>query len=260
MAVVEREMSAARAYDAMAPFYDRFTAHHDYELWVGGLLRLASEHGLAGTRALDAGCGTGKSFLPLLTRGFEVTACDASPAMLEVAAAKAGAGVALRCADLRELETLGEFDLITCLDDVANYLTDPDDLTSALRGLARNLRPGGVLVFDANTLATYRSFFAETIVVEEPGVVMLWRGQADGAFEADDLARASLDVFSESDGCWARVTSDHEQRHHSLDTVRSSIADAGLRCLAVYGQDPAVNFYAVLEELAHSKAIYLVTR
>jgi 2-polyprenyl-3-methyl-5-hydroxy-6-metoxy-1,4-benzoquinol methylase len=160
MAVVEREMSAAQAYDAMAPFYDRFTAHHDYELWVGGLLRLAYEHGLAGSRALDAGCGTGKSFVPLLTRGFEVTACDASPAMLEVAAGKAGAGVALRCADLRELEALGEFDLITCLDDVANYLTEPDDLTSALRGLARNLRPGGVLVFDANTLATYRSFFA----------------------------------------------------------------------------------------------------
>jgi SAM-dependent methyltransferase len=257
---VEQEMSAARAYDVMAPFYDRFTAHHDYELWVGGLLRLAYGHGLAGTRALDAGCGTGKSFLPLLTRGFEVTACDQSPAMLEVAAAKAGAGVALRCADLRELGTLGQFDLITCLDDVANYLTERDDLTSALRGLARNLRPGGVLVFDANTVATYRSFFAETIVIEEPGVVMLWRGHADDGFEPSGWARASLDVFSESDGCWARATSDHEQRHHSLDTVRSSIADAGLRCLAVYGQDPAENFDAVLEELGHSKAIYIVTR
>ena len=260
MTVVEQQMSAAQAYEAMAPFYDRFTAHHDYELWVGGLLRLAYGHGLAGTRALDAGCGTGKSFLPLLTRGFKVTACDQSPAMLEAAAAKAGGGVALTCADLRELGTLGEFDLITCLDDVANYLTEPDELTSALRGLARNLRPGGVLVFDANTVATYRSFFAETVVIEEPGVVMLWRGHADDGFEPSGWARASLDVFSESDGCWARTTSDHEQRHHSLDTVRCSIAEAGLRCLAVYGQDPAVNFDAVLEELAHSKAIYLVTR
>jgi SAM-dependent methyltransferase len=260
MTLVDRRRSAAEAYDAMAPYYDRFTAHHDYELWVGGLLRLAYGHGLAGSRALDAGCGTGKSFLPLLARGFEVTACDGSPAMLEAAAAKAGAGVTLTCADLRELGTLGEFDLITCLDDVANYLTEPDDLTSALRGLARNLRPGGMLVFDANTVATYRSFFAETIVIEEPGVLMLWRGHADDGFEPSELARATLDVFSESDGCWARTTSDHEQRHHCLDTVLGSIADAGLRCLAVYGQDPAVNFYPVLEELDHSKAIYLVTR
>jgi SAM-dependent methyltransferase len=260
MTVVEQRTPAIEAYDAMAPFYDRFTAHHDYELWVGGLLHVAYGHGLAGIRALDAGCGTGKSFLPLVRRGFEVTACDGSPAMLELAAAKAGARVALRCADLRDLGTLGEFDLVTCLDDVANYLTEPDDLTSALRGLARNLRPGGVLVFDANTVATYRSFFADTVIIEEPDVVMLWRGHADHGFEPSGWARASLDVFSESGGCWARVTSEHEQRHHSLDTVRSSIADAGLRCLAVYGQDPAVNFDAVLDELAHSKAIYIVTR
>jgi SAM-dependent methyltransferase len=253
-------MSAAEAYDAFAPYYDRFTAHHDYELWVGGLLRLAYDHGLAGTRALDAGCGTGKSFVPLLRRGFEVTACDQSPAMLDVAAARAGAGVALRCADLRELGTLGEFDLITCLDDVANYLTGPDDLTSALRGLARNLRPGGLLVFDANTVATYRSFFRETVVVEEPGLVMLWRGQVDEGFEQSGLASAWLDLFSESDGAWTRSVSGHEQRHHPVEAVRRCIARAGLTCLAVYGQDPEVNFDAALDELEHSKAIYLVTR
>jgi SAM-dependent methyltransferase len=257
---VDQRTPAGAAYDVLAPFYDRFTAHHDYELWMGGLLRLAAAHGLAGTRALDAGCGTGKSFLPLLARGFEVTACDQSPAMLEVAADKAGGEVELWCADLRRLDRLGEFDLITCLDDVANYLTEPDDLTAALRGLARNLRPGGVLVFDANTVATYRSFFGGTFVVEEPGLLMLWRGHVDEGFAPGGRARASLDVFSESDGCWTRSASGHEQRHHHVAAVRRSIADAGLRCLAVYGQDPAVNFDSALDELGHSKAIYLVTR
>ena len=81
---------ATDAYNTLAPFYDRFTAHHDYDLWTGGLLQLAYAHGLRGTRVLDAGCGTGKSFLPLLERGFEVTACDGSSAMLDVAASKAG--------------------------------------------------------------------------------------------------------------------------------------------------------------------------
>jgi SAM-dependent methyltransferase len=260
MTSVEERTPAVEAYDAMAPFYDRFTAHHDYELWVGGLLRLAHGHGLTGLRALDAGCGTGKSFMPLLARGFEVTACDQSPAMLEVAAAKAAAEVTLRCADLRALETLGEFDLITCLDDVANYLTEPGDLTSALRGLARNLRPGGLLVFDANTLATYRSFFRETFALDAPGLVMLWRGHAGEDFPPSGLARASLDVFSECEDGWTRATSGHQQRHHSESAVRGCIADAGLRCLAVYGQDPAVNFDAALDELRHSKAIYLATR
>src|SRR5215212_803152 len=96
--------SAATAYDTLALFYDRFTAHHDYELWTGGLLGLARAHGLSGRRVLDAGCGTGKSFIPLLERGFEVTACDQSPAMLDIAASKVGGRVALHCRDLRDLD------------------------------------------------------------------------------------------------------------------------------------------------------------
>ncbi|HEX6582054.1 MAG TPA: class I SAM-dependent methyltransferase [Thermoleophilaceae bacterium] len=251
---------AAAAYDTLAPFYDRFTAHHDYELWTSGLLGLAYGHGLSGRRVLDAGCGTGKSFLPLLERGFEVTACDQSQAMLELAAAKAAGRVTLHLSDLRTLEPIGEFDLITCLDDVANYLTEPDDLTAALAGLAQNIRPGGLLLFDANTVASYRDFFSATAVVEEEGLVMVWRGLADDQFGAGDLARAALDIFSESRGCWSRTTSNHAQRHHPRETIERCIENAGLRCVAVYGQDPAVNLEPELDELRHSKAIYLVTR
>lgn len=251
---------AAAAYEALAPFYDRFTAHHDYELWTSGLLRLAYKHGLTGNRVLDAGCGTGKSFLPLLDRGFDVTACDHSRAMLDVAGSKAGSRVTLHHRDLRRLDTLGEFDLITCLDDVANYLTDPHELTAALAGLAGNLRPGGLLLFDANTIAAYRGFFRETVVVEEQRLMMVWRGLADEHFGPGCLACATLDIFSESSGHWSRTPSRHDQRHHPRATVNRCIESAGLRCVAVYGQDPAVNFEAEVDELRHTKAIYVVTR
>jgi SAM-dependent methyltransferase len=252
---------AAAAYDALAPFYDRFTAHHDYDLWTGGLLSLAYTHGLRGSRVLDAGCGTGKSFMPLLERGFEVTACDGCRAMLDVAASKAGPHqVRLHCRDLRDLDPIGEFDLITCLDDVANYLTEPEDLTAALAALAANLRPGGLLVFDANTIGTYRGFFRETAVVEEERLMMVWRGLADDDFASGGLASAALDIFWESDDGWSRTTSRHEQRHHPRETVERCIERAGLRLVAVYGQDPAVNFDTEVDELRHSKAIYLVSR
>jgi SAM-dependent methyltransferase len=260
VASIETDSPAAVAYDAFAPFYDRFTAHHDYELWTSGLLRLAYGHGLTGNRVLDAGCGTGKSFLPLLERGFDVTACDHSGAMLDVAASKAGSGVTLHRRDLRALDRLGEFDLITCLDDVANYLTDPDDLAAALTGLGRNLRPGGLLLFDSNTVATYRDFFGQTAVVEEQRLMMIWRGLADEHFGPGGLASAALDIFSESGGRWSRTPSRHDQRHHPRATVARCIESAGLRCVAVYGQDPAVNFEPDVDELRHSKAIYVVTR
>ena len=260
MTLSATEDKTRAAYDAFAPFYDSFTAHHDYELWVSGLLDLAYRHGLSGIRALDAGCGTGKSFLPLVERGFEVTACDQSPAMLAIAASKASADVTLHCRDLRRLEALGEFDLITCLDDVANHLMTPGELTAALAGLARNLRRGGVLLFDANTVATYRTFFRATVVIEHPGLLLLWRGLAPEDFDAGDRAAGTLDGFVETEEGWTRSTSCHEQRHHAEATIEHCVARAGLRLLAAYGQDPQVNFEARVDELRHSKAVYVATR
>ena len=52
---------AERTYEAMAPVYDDFTAHHDYEGWIADLLKALERHGLRGKRLLDVGCGTGKS-------------------------------------------------------------------------------------------------------------------------------------------------------------------------------------------------------
>jgi ubiquinone/menaquinone biosynthesis C-methylase UbiE len=57
-------------YDAFAPFYDVFTAASDYDGWAEETLGAAARHGLAGDALLDLACGTGKSFLPFLSRGF----------------------------------------------------------------------------------------------------------------------------------------------------------------------------------------------
>src|SRR3954467_8513306 len=116
------------AYEAIAPVYDEFTAHHDYGLWLGALLPEAERHGLRTGRLLDVACGTGKSFIPMLERGWQVTACDISAAMVELARAKVGDAVDLSVADMRELPELGRFDLVWCLDDAINYLLSGEEL------------------------------------------------------------------------------------------------------------------------------------
>lgn len=144
------------AYDAIARFYDRFTAHHDYDTWVTALERLSLDNGLSGRRLLDVGCGTGKSFLPFAARGYEVVACDASAAMAAVAATKAP-DVPIRVCDVREMPVLGSFDLIVSLDDCLNHLLEPTGLILAFERIARNLAPSGLVIFDVNTLGTFRS-------------------------------------------------------------------------------------------------------
>src|SRR3954465_8764761 len=114
--------SAAEAYEGLAPFYDELTRGHDYDGWTRQLESAALRFGVRGRRMLDAACGTGKSFLPFLERGYAVTGGDISPEMLAGGSAKAPLAE-LFAADVRELGHVGEFDLITCLDDAVNYLT-----------------------------------------------------------------------------------------------------------------------------------------
>src|SRR4051795_13646375 len=154
------------AYEQLAPYYDRYTHDFGHEPWLAYVEEISLRHGLRGSRLLDVGCGTGKSFVPMLARGYDVVACDISPEMVARARAKVpGGDVEVAVADMRQLPQLGVFDFITCIDDAVNYLTTGDQLRAAFEGFARNLRPGGVAVFDANTLSTFRSVYSQTFAL-----------------------------------------------------------------------------------------------
>jgi SAM-dependent methyltransferase len=255
--------SAERAYEAIAPVYDDFTAHHNYEVWLGNLLPELHRHGLCGRRLLDVGCGTGKSFLPMLARGWEVTACDISASMLELARGKSGEETRLFVADMRELPRCGKFDLVWALDDAVNYLLSTEELGRALSGMRRNLAPGGLLMFDVNTLRAYRTFFAETEVVATPGRRLVWRGQASADAAPGSVCEARFEV--EADGGAAGGAPEveahvHRQRHFPEAEVLAAIEGAGLECLDVFGHGHDAVLKQPLDELVHTKAVYIARR
>jgi len=251
------DLHARHAYDGFAPVYDRFTAHHDYEAWTRDLETLALRAGLRGQRLLDVACGSGKSFLPLLARGYEVTACDLSPAMAELAAGKARSRARVEVHDMRRLPRLGSFDLVLCLDDAVNYLTRPGELDAALAGMARNLAPGGVLVFDANSLRTYREAFASLSVVPSDDVVIVWRGESRADVESGGLATAVTQVLRQSGDRWTETTQRHLQRHHPEPDVRAAIHAAGLELVDIRGMDLDGSMTAGFDELRCTKAVYV---
>jgi hypothetical protein len=164
-------------------------------------------------------------------------------------------------ADMRALPPLGPFDLVTCLDDALNYLLGPADLTAALAGIRRNLRPHGIAIWDVNTLAMYRSQFAHDRTTDHDGVLIAWRGETASALEAGGPARATVDVFAQAaGGLWERRSSVHSQRHWPDADVREIADAAGLTILAVLGQHPGAVLEPELDELVHSKAVYLACR
>jgi SAM-dependent methyltransferase len=203
--------TAREAYDDLAPDYDLLTAGYPYERWLAALEALARDHGAEGRDVLDVACGTGKSFLQLLERGWRVVGCDISPAMLAVARTKAPTARLVQ-ADMRALGRLGEFDLVTCLDDALNYLLDERELEAALSGIRGNLRPHGVAIWDVNTLAQYRASFARDHTTDRDGVFLAWRGETAPSLEPGGPAQATVDVFAPArDGLWERRSSVHRR-------------------------------------------------
>jgi len=253
------ESDATRAYAVLAPAYDLLTAEYAYGPWLSAIERVAREHGLSGHRLLDVGCGTGKSFLPLLERGFAVTACDISPEMVDLAQRKAGARADVHVADMRRLPLFGEFDLITCIDDAVNHLLSPDEVYDALASMRANLAPGGLLIFDVNTLAAYRQ--VPDVVVEDEDLLLRWRGGLAELTEPGGEAEVVIDVFThEGDGLWRRSLSRQRHRHHPIDELWELVEEAGLEVATVLGQRPGAVLDVELDEELHGKAVFVTRR
>jgi SAM-dependent methyltransferase len=251
-------LHARTTYDAFAPFYDDFTAHHRYDEWTRTLEGLARAAGLDGHRLLDLACGTGKSFLPFLERGYEVTACDLSPAMAAIAARKADGRARVEVHDVRSLPRLGAFDLVCCLDDAVNYLDSEAELVAAFASVRRNLAPGGVLVFDANTLMAYRTFFASATVVQGDGRVLVWDGRTPADLPAGGATAGELLALEGGDDdSWSRTRISDRQRHHPEATIRAALAAADLRWVAAYGMHIDGTVTDGFDELVNSKAVYV---
>ncbi len=258
--------TAKIAYDLLAPVYDQVTAHNNYELWLGAtLLPELEKHGLQKGRVLDVGCGTGRAFGPLRSRGWEIVGCDVSPGMLQEAGRKFQDDIDLFEADARSLPhvdgylglpTDRNFDLILLLNDVVNYTTEDGDLERVFAGVKRNLIDGhGLAIFDANTLALYGDAFTSRQMEEKMDAGGLnWQGLTE-----DVKPGFTYEARLSGPGVEEHI---HRQRHWPRDQIEAALDASGLRLLAVLGQQDVAEEIRLLDppdEARDHKVIYIAT-
>ncbi len=107
-----------------------------------------------GMRVLDVGCGPGRHAHALARLGIEVVGVDISQRFVDLATADAPPGATFQRADARTLTFDGEFDAAISLCQGAFGLTGGpgaplDGDGAVLAGMARALRPGGLLAVSA---------------------------------------------------------------------------------------------------------------
>jgi glycine/sarcosine N-methyltransferase len=104
-------------------------------------------------RVLDVATGSGFHAAQLHKAGFDVTASDGSPTMVDRARHnldRLGVAVPVHCCDWQALDprVLGTFDAVLCLGSSLCHVFDRDERVAVLKRFRQLLKPGGVLLVD----------------------------------------------------------------------------------------------------------------
>ncbi len=222
-----------QAYMGFAQVYDMFMDNVPYEEWKRYLESLLQEYGVQNGLVLDLGCGTGKMTRLLASDGYDMIGLDNSEEMLQIAMEQGAEGILYLCQDMREFELYGTVAAIVSVCDSINYILDEEDLLEVFKLANNYLDPGGVFIFDLNTLYKYQELLGETTICEnrEEGS-FIWENYFD---EEEQINEYDLTLFiREESGLFRKYQETHYQRGYELETIERLLQEAGMEFVTAY--------------------------
>ena len=206
-------------YAEFARFYD--AVNNFPEPRSRKMLRYIEQHLPTASSVLELGCGTG-AVLAGLGSGFALTGIDRSSEMLSFARRRCPQAQLFE-ADITSFSLGVQFDVVLCVYDTLNHVTDFEGWRAVVERVREHLREGGLFIFDLNTLGRLRRL----------GDALPWVHDFDGntlimdvEFDEDD-ARSYWDirVFEDLDhGRFALHREEIVELGVPLDHVRALLA------------------------------------
>ena len=247
------------SYEVFADFYDALTDNVDYAVLSKTICSLLARYGLNRGLLLDLGCGTGTLSVLLSKAGYEVVGADISPDMLAVAQEKAfaaGQDILFLCQDMTRLDLYGTLDAAVCTLDALNHLPSRAAVEETLRRVSLFLNPGGVFIFDANTLYKHREVLGNnTFVYDTDAVYCVWQNE----LQTDEkTVEISLDFFipaSDNAPIYERESEQFTECAYSGAEWEEMLKNAGFSVLGVfdgYTENPLTD--------ASERAVYAVRK
>lgn len=221
-----------RAYTDFAGVYDTFMDDTPYEEWCAFLIEVLKEFHIEKELVLDLGCGTGTLTGMLAAAGYDMIGVDNSGEMLNIALEKKesegyGEELLYLCQDMREFELYGTVKAVVSICDSLNYLLEEEELLETFRLVNNYLDPGGIFVFDFNTVYKYEQVIGDTTIAENrEECSFIWENYYHGEEQINEY---DLTVFvQEEDGLFRKFTETHYQRGYTLLQMKSLLKKAGM--------------------------------
>ena len=167
---MDRKEFLMDAYTGFAKLYDLFMDNIDYQAWGEYLTGLLREYHIDSGIVADLGCGTGNMTELLAEKGYDMIGIDNSYEMLEEAMEKrieSGHDILYLLQDMQDFELYGTVRAVISVCDSMNYLTDEEDLEYLFALVNNYLDPGGLFIFDMNTIHKYRDVIGDTTIAED---------------------------------------------------------------------------------------------
>ena len=225
------------SYGVFSEFYDALTANVSYDTVSQVLSSLLTRYGKGRGLLLDLACGTGSVSVRLAKKGYEVIGVDLSPEMLSEAQNKAysaGQNILFLCQDMTALDLYGTVDAAVCTLDGLCHLPDEESVFAALQKVSLFMNPGGVFLFDVNSVYKHRAVLGNnTFVYDTDDVYCVWQNTLlpDGV-----TVQMDLDFFEpvSDEGDYVRQSERFTERAYPRETLEAMLKKAGFTVLDVF--------------------------
>lgn len=244
-------------YSGFAQVYDIFMDGTPYGEWKDFVLSVFRSHGVKkGDIVLDLGCGTGTLTELLAGAGYDMIGIDNSEEMLNIAMGKkavSGRDILYLRQDMRNFELFGTVKAVISICDCLNYLLEEEELLEVFRLADNYLDPGGIFLFDFNTVYKYETVIGDTTIAENrDDCSFIWENFYHGGKGINEY---DLTIFAkEKAGLFRRFTETHYQRGYTLEQMQRLVGQAGLDFFGAVDADTHGGVRA------ESERIYVIAR
>jgi ubiquinone/menaquinone biosynthesis C-methylase UbiE len=238
--LIEGEKMQETGYETFSFYYDALTENVSYPERAEYFDRLIQKHLRSGGNVmLDLACGTGTMTEEMAKRGYDMIGVDYSAGMLSQAMEKKfaqGLDIQYVQQDMRNLELYGTVDVTLCTLDSLNHLPDFSAVTEVFRRVAEATEPGGLFLFDMNTLYKHRELLGNQIYLyETEEVYCVWENalQPDGC-----TVEITLQLFQLcQDGRYRRQEEQITERAYAPEQVQEALENLGFSVIGIYHAD-----------------------